>query len=473
ARMDTIERAVKERPQPAPAAQNASTPTNSYATGPTINPTRKTAQQTKLPPKKAVTNPLDVHHPSRLIVQVLPEGVKPEDRPDPMQLLKDINTRLAASAEAKHMAVVSTKWNSHGNCIVFTRSDQTAAELATHAKLFVDAIAKDRQTIIHVDSKWIKIQVNGVRTGALDPMPGVYSSTTLDAELRAMNPAYAALQIKMGPRWMRSTEELAAQAYSSIVFAVEDNEQAHHLLREVKVMAYYKPRADFTVTLRSDIAQDLDIQVVDVAQPGAPTTTYVNVYNDSKERFPAVERLKALNLLADRPVVLLGDWNLHHELWSVIGIEGNARANMFVQWITEKGYSILNKKGEVTFTPHAKNGSSSVIDLTFVNAAAVNNDTVKDWTIDPSMSYGSDHRGIRWVNDHGRTEIENVAGVQYNLKEVDPADWSTAFQVSLAAHRDEIDSIMGDAPASNDQLETAAAALTTAMQEATAKVAKV
>ncbi|KAJ7152581.1 hypothetical protein C8R43DRAFT_886138, partial [Mycena crocata] len=82
-----------------------------------------------------------------------------------------------------------------------------------------------------------------------------------------------------------------------------------------RVMTYYKNRPDFTVTLRSDITQDLDIQVLDVAQPGAPTITFVNVYNDNKQRVPAVERVKALRLPEDTPVVPLGDWNLHHELW--------------------------------------------------------------------------------------------------------------------------------------------------------------
>ncbi|KAJ7287691.1 hypothetical protein C8J57DRAFT_990898, partial [Mycena rebaudengoi] len=85
-----------------------------------------------------------------------------------------------------------------------------------------------------------------------------------------------------------------------------------------RVMAYVKKsRTDFEITLRTDIAQDLDIQVIDVTQAGAPTITFVNIYNDPKQiRRPAIERLKALDLPHNRPVVLLGDWNLHHELWS-------------------------------------------------------------------------------------------------------------------------------------------------------------
>ncbi|KAJ7509174.1 hypothetical protein B0H11DRAFT_1901317 [Mycena galericulata] len=93
-----------------PTTQTHTAPNASYATGPTINPGRKT--QTNAP-KKPPANPLSPHHPSRLVVQVLPEGVKPDDRPEPAQLIKDINARLANSAEAKHLMVVSTKWNAH------------------------------------------------------------------------------------------------------------------------------------------------------------------------------------------------------------------------------------------------------------------------------------------------------------------------------------------------------------------------
>ncbi|KAJ6512136.1 Endonuclease/exonuclease/phosphatase, partial [Mycena vitilis] len=460
-----------------PTAGTTSTAKNSFASSSVIVPTRK-PQQTPAPAKKTVENPLSAHHPSRLVVQILPEGVKPDDRPDPLDLVKGINAKLAANEEAKHLVVVSTKWNAHGNCIVLTRSDQTAAELAKHARLFVDLISKGQPTVVREDSKWLKIQVNGVRTGALDPMPGIYSPETIHAELCAKNPLYARLKFVMLPRFIRASEELASMAYSSIVFAVEDEEQAHHLLREVnpppRVTVYYRKRPDFTITLRSDIAQDLDIQVVDVAQPGAPTATYVNVYNDSKQRRPAVERIKAIELPNDTPVIPLGDWNLHHEGWSCTGIKGNTRSNGFVEWTTNKGFSLLNKKGEVTYVPHGSHGSPSVIDLTHVNAAAIQHDTVKDWTIDGSMSYGSDHKGIRWVMDHGRREVENPAGDKYSLKDVEPQDWSKAFRETLERHRPEIAPIMDDdAPVTNEQLESAAKGLTDAMREATEKVGKI
>ncbi|KAJ7833836.1 hypothetical protein B0H14DRAFT_3462397 [Mycena olivaceomarginata] len=82
------------------------------------------------------------------------------------------------------------------------------------------------------------------------------------------------------------------------------------------------------------------------------------------------------------------------------------------------------------------------------------------------MSYGSDHYGIRWVMNYGRTEIDNVTGAQHSLKEVDPKDWGSAFRTALASEREWLDPIMAmDADITNDQLEDAASALTRACKQ--------
>ncbi|CAK5266732.1 unnamed protein product [Mycena citricolor] len=242
-------------------------------------------------------------------------------------------------------------------------------------------------------------------------------------------------------------------------------------------MTYYKRRPDFDVTLRSDLAQDLDIQIIEVSRQNGKRWLYVNTYNEGGHRPAAAERLININLPQDIPIVFTGDWNLHHELWSCPNKNGNRRSNNFVEWMTESDAGpqcvLVNKKGGVTFTPHNATSSSSVLDLMFINGRAVNDDTIQEWTIDRSMSYGSDHHGIRWSTDDGREEIENITGVQYNMKEVDPMDWTSAFRQELDARRLDIDTILNPVQqVSNEQLERAATALTKAMQAATARVAK-
>ncbi|KAL6298147.1 Endonuclease/exonuclease/phosphatase, partial [Sparassis latifolia] len=84
-----------------------------------------------------------------------------------------------------------------------------------------------------------------------------------------------------------------------------------------RAMAYVHKRADFTVTLRSDLANDLDMQILEVQQAPHPTTLIVNIYNDNKKqgKRSAAKRLQKVALPNEVLVILSGDWNLHHPLW--------------------------------------------------------------------------------------------------------------------------------------------------------------
>ncbi|KAG5640440.1 hypothetical protein DXG03_008668 [Asterophora parasitica] len=79
------------------------------------------------------------------------------------------------------------------------------------------------------------------------------------------------------------------------------------------VMAYVKPQQDFTVTLCSDVAQDLNIQVLNVEQ---------------------------------------GDWNQHHPDWSIKNHPPSTKTQRLVEWLHKQGFSLLNGKGISTYFKH-------------------------------------------------------------------------------------------------------------------------
>ena len=237
-----------------------------------------------------------------------------------------------------------------------------------------------------------------------------------------------------------------------------------------RVMAYYRKRPDLDVTLRSDIIQDPDIQILDITQTGKPTTTIVNIYNDpQKKRNSSAYRLRELALPTESHTILTGDWNLHHTLWSNRDCPGNEITDNVVDWLTEKGFSMMNEKGEITFRPRSARGSSSTIDLTFANSQSIADDVIKDWAINPSLAFGSDHHAIQWTIDHGRTVIDNPAGIKYNYKEVELEKWSEAFREALKEYHRELSHLTHDEPSTDQQLEIVASALTRAIQKATAK----
>ena len=84
-----------------------------------------------------------------------------------------------------------------------------------------------------------------------------------------------------------------------------------------RTLTYYRARPDFSITLRSDILEDRDVQVLDISQQGQPLTTLVNVYNDPRlQQQSALNRLRRIALPRDHPVIITGDFNLHHDLWA-------------------------------------------------------------------------------------------------------------------------------------------------------------
>jgi hypothetical protein len=241
-----------------------------------------------------------------------------------------------------------------------------------------------------------------------------------------------------------------------------------------RVMAYYQNRADFSVTLRSDIIQHLDVQVLDIVQQGSPTVTVVNIYNDPKlNRESPAHQLRNMPLPNDHPVLITGDWNLHHPLWSANLCANNELTNDVVEWLSDQGYTMMNKKGVPTFAQHGGRGRRSTIDLTFANAEATRNDTAKDWVVDPALGFGSDHYAIKWTIDNGREEIDNLMGTRYNLKEVEPGKWCEAFRRCLQEREATLMGLLAGEQIDNTELDEAATALTDAMQAATAEVAPV
>ncbi|KAF5319459.1 hypothetical protein D9619_008774 [Psilocybe cf. subviscida] len=217
-----------------------------------------------------------------------------------------------------------------------------------------------------------------------------------------------------------------------------------------------------SITLRTDIIEHRDIQVLDVSQ-GNNTITIINVYNDP--------RLKELKLPSGRPTLITGDFNLHHILWSTGPVGQDRITNEIVDWLSEKGYTLLNEKGVITHPARNRRERDSVIDLSFANPEAISQDTFKDWCVDPSLSHDSDHYAIRFTIDHGRHEIANPLGLKYSLKHVKANEWVEAFEKEVAKVEETLEKLTSPHIEKED-IDDGAHAITVAMQNATAQVGK-
>ncbi|KAJ3562483.1 hypothetical protein NP233_g9541 [Leucocoprinus birnbaumii] len=209
-----------------------------------------------------------------------------------------------------------------------------------------------------------------------------------------------------------------------------------------RVMAYFRPRLGLEVALRSDIVQDTDLQVLSVSYPDKPSTTIVNLYNDKTR---------------DRD-----------------GVIPEGETVETVDWLTMNGFRLLNTPGEPTFLGHQRDASTSVLDLTFANGPATQHLIPSEWAINPDLAYDSDHFAIQWVLFENIDPVDNNSGVKYNIKDTEKKDWIAAFNESLLMNYAPILTIMNErADVTTDDLERAASALTTAINQANEKAAKV
>ncbi|KAG8988348.1 hypothetical protein FRB90_002806 [Tulasnella sp. 427] len=265
-------------------------------------------------------------------------------------------------------------------------------------------------------------------------------------------------------------------AWNSLINAETGNPDWQHILpsypippeTRARVQAYTrKQRTDFSVTLRSDIANDLDLQVLEIRQGNFPPTIIANIYNDPRAPGTcASARLRGLNLPIDTPVVLTGDWNLHHPLWEPSkGVEPNDEAEAMVGWLDENGFTMMNPPDEPTYHSHCQRYFST-IDLTFANSPADDADTVRDWAVLHEKSEGSDHSAIKWIIDYGSTpRITETDRKTWVWKSADKELFCDTVSAVRSRHSDALQTIR-DPNLSTGQLDQAATAIREILTEA-------
>ncbi|KAG6825292.1 hypothetical protein H0H92_004135 [Tricholoma furcatifolium] len=227
ARIEERPRHEKESPTMPPTTQPKANAV--FATGPTYKPTR--AAQSQLPkPTKPQTpyhtnqpkNPMQSHHPSRLVVIARGEELD-QQKLNPRALVTYINDALASGEDSRHLRVASAQYNHRRNLILMTREDQTGADLLKHAERFIHVFEVPVHTLeLVTDDRCFKVRIDGVWTGKTGT---VHTPEELLEELGQVNPIMSNVKLISQPKWIRSAEDLKMQDFSSIVleFGTEDD----------------------------------------------------------------------------------------------------------------------------------------------------------------------------------------------------------------------------------------------------------
>ena len=177
-----------------------------------------------------------------------------------------------------------------------------------------------------------------------------------------------------------------------------------------RVTIYIRKATGILVVERLDLTTDTDLQILQVVVEGQPLYI-VNLYNE-KPLTPStptptltptpttVSRLLALDSLESiSPLLLVGDFNLHHPLWNAAVTETAKiqKASLLATWLSRKqaaclvDYEVTSRKGGTYFRSNLRD--TSIIDLAFyIGPGSISWDS---WDYLPSSL--ADHEAITFT----------------------------------------------------------------------------
>ncbi|CAD6917582.1 unnamed protein product [Tilletia laevis] len=167
-------------------------------------------------------------------------------------------------------------------------------------------------------------------------------------------------------------------------------------------------------------ANNGDILVMDLHAPRGRKLRIVNVYNAPHGSEGCGDGAAAFMSLpeVDSPCLVGGDFNLHHEDWSVESWAGSvtAQASDFAAFISDHDWALGLEPGSVT-RPSTSGGSA--IDLVLGNLALDSRGWLRSCEVQTDLAAGSDHLPILTVLACGTsTPLERVLRFRF-----DRADW--------------------------------------------------
>ncbi|KAF9487964.1 hypothetical protein BDN71DRAFT_1436468 [Pleurotus eryngii] len=195
-----------------------------------------------------------------------------------------------------------------------------------------------------------------------------------------------------------------------------------------KVATYVKHNiAGLTATSRPDIAKHPNLLPIEFTYGGSSFLT-VNVYNGGNGvKAEAITLLSLIPLNPLVPMVVAGDFNLHHTVWSLLPSVNQQSAEDLLEWASDNLFYLANPRGTCT-RRGAKGQRDSIIDLVFVNHAAQDSAVFSSPTVDEGLSFGSDHNTIVYSTS---VQVYNEEEPDLDLgKCLDPdkqQEWTTNF----------------------------------------------
>jgi len=206
--------------------------------------------------------------------------------------------------------------------------------------------------------------------------------------------------------------------------------------------------------------------ILEISSSNSPTILLVNVYNDDNNT--AASLLNDIHF-PNLPTLITGDFNTRHDLWSTKkrGPQNSAKAEQLVEWFSHNDFTLLNKKGEVTYF---RKDTQSVLDLTWANHRLIRSGRLANWWIREDLVFGSDHIPISWEILHSHDDTDTPSQNPFVFKEDNKEAWQTEFLTCLSRLFPR--TLLSLEVLSRDQLNSAVQALTSSLTQASETTTK-
>ena len=185
-----------------------------------------------------------------------------------------------------------------------------------------------------------------------------------------------------------------------------------------RTMIYVSKRQQQNILSSTIKINDPDIQAVNFKFDGKQFNL-INIYNNNgqdRSRGKTIEEY-LFSLKIEQNTIILGDFNLHHQLWEPNAIACK-NAEDLVEWVEKEGLELLNTPGHGTFF-RPQMSHATTIDLSFATLTVAKR--VEDWQVLPDL--GSDHFGIFFTIRGSQTKtVMNpvLEQIKFNTKK---ANW--------------------------------------------------
>jgi ribonuclease HI len=204
-----------------------------------------------------------------------------------------------------------------------------------------------------------------------------------------------------------------------------------------RVATYVRRRSRIAARPRPDIIETPDI-ICTSLQWETTSIIVVNVYNPGPgRRATSVHALTEVALDPSLPTAVVGDFNLHHAAWALNDRPGwgpsCAAANRLIEWLASNALTLENDT-EVPTRIGRTNQQDSILDLTFWNHAATENDLFADWECRPDLALRSDHNAITWTiraDEEDNTLDNRAPDSKYHIDASRQTEWRQEYLDSI------------------------------------------